>query len=139
MTADQADSSRADSSRASWWDLVVDSVIELRPSRTSREIGEAIEARLIEAGYLIIDSSGRQAISDEVAPEWASVLLDSLFTGSRLDFGGTPVPTWLRHRLDAEFGMPIPTGDPATRPAAPVDLDDEESASSVHSESSEDT
>jgi hypothetical protein len=59
------------------------------------------------------------------APPWAEVLLNSLVTGARLDFGGEVIPNWLRRRLEAEYGMPVPTGEQAQRPATPLDLDEE--------------
>lgn len=117
MSADDAD--RFDDDRVEWWTIVVDAVTELRSSKTSREIGAEISRRLSDWGYEIVSKQ------DDVAPVWAEVLMDALFTGSRLDYGHTEIPGWLQRRLEAEFGMPLPTGEQATRHAAPVDLDHE--------------
>lgn len=108
-----------DKEREGWWTLIIDSVAAERGSRTDRELGELIQAQLAAAGYEVVQT--------EVAPDWAERLLDTLFTGKRLDFDGGPIPLWLARRLEAEFGMPLPQVAPtAGRPAMPVDLDDEQ-------------
>lgn len=76
------------------------------------------------SGPVDIDQSADDVDSP---PAWAEVLLDSVFTGSRLDFDGMPVPEWLQSRLESEFGMPfpqVPAGG-VVHPPGPVDLDDE--------------
>jgi hypothetical protein len=82
---------------------------------------------LNSAGYGLVRLAEIPAESE--APDWATALLDTLFTGKPLDFDGAEVPDWLQQRLHTEYGAPYPYRPPTGGVAQAPDLDDEGSPS----------
>lgn len=84
---------------------------------------DALADDLNSAGYGLVRLAEIRAESE--APDWATALLDTLFTGKSLDFDGIEVPDWLQRRLHTEYGAPYPYRPPTGGVAQAPDLDEE--------------
>lgn len=85
----------------------------------ARAMVAAAVDELWKAGFVL----AKAGATDE-APDWAEVLVSTLFTGAPLDFDGIVIPPWLQVRLENEYGHPYPNRPP-TGQQQPPDLDDE--------------
>lgn len=93
--------------------------LEQENAADARAMVAAAIDELWKAGFVV----AKAGATDE-APDWAEVVVNTLFTGAPLEFDGIVIPPWLQVRLEAEYGHPYPHRPP-TGQQQPLDLDDE--------------